>query len=70
LHLIPTYQLEYLTWFVTNYSKKYNPTYRLDDGNPNDRYVNVYIQYKCQLQANKKKLFDPLCRKTEDSFLF
>ena len=57
-------------WFVTNYSKKYNTTYRLDDGNPNDRYFNVYIQYKCQLKAYKKKLFDPFCRKQRIAFYY
>jgi hypothetical protein len=57
-------------WFVTNYSKKYNTTYRIDDANPNDRYFNVYIQYKCQLKAYKKKLFDPFCRKQRIAFYY
>lgn len=59
-----------IDWFVTNYSKKYNTTYKLDDANPNDRYFNVYIQYKCQLKAYKKKLFDPFCRKQRIAFYY
>lgn len=59
-----------IDWFVTNYSKKYNTTYRLDDANSNDRYFNVYIQYKCQLKAYKKKLFDPFCRKQRIAFYY
>jgi hypothetical protein len=33
-----------------------------------DRYFNVYLQYKCQLKAYKKKLFDPFCRKQRIGF--
>lgn len=59
-----------IDWFVTNYSKKYNTTYKLDDANSNDKYFNVYIQYKCQLKAYKKKLFDPFCRKQRIAFYY
>lgn len=53
-----------LDWFATNYSKKFNIIYELDNAeSSNDKYFNVFLQYKCQLKAYKKKLFDPFCRK-------
>ena len=53
-----------LDWFVTNYSKKFNLIYQLDNKNTNsDKYFNVFLQYKCQLKSYKKKFFDPFCRK-------
>jgi len=33
-----------------------------------DKYFNVYLQYKCQLKSHKKKLFDPFCRKQRIAF--
>lgn len=51
-----------IDWFVTNYAKKYNTTYELDENSNNDKYFNVYSQYKCELKSYKKKLFDPFCR--------
>ena len=58
-----------LDWFVTNYSKKNNIIYELKNQNNNgDKYFNVYLQYKCQLKAYKKKLFDPFCRKQRIAF--
>ena len=53
-----------LDWFVTNYSKKFNIIYELNNTESNnDKYFNVFLQYKCQLKGYKKKLFDPFCRK-------
>ena len=53
-----------LDWFVTNYSKKFNLIYQLDNKNTNgEKYFNVFLQYKCQLKSYKKKFFDPFCRK-------
>ncbi len=58
-----------LDWFVTNYSKKYNIVYELN--NPNEeRFFNVFLQYKCQLKSFKKKLFDPFCRKQRICFYY
>jgi hypothetical protein len=58
-----------LDWFVTNYSKKFNIIYKLDNIDANgDRFFNVYLQYKCQLKSYKKKLFDPFCRKQRIAF--
>jgi hypothetical protein len=59
-----------LDWFVTNYSKKYNIIYELSDVDNSDRYFNVFLQYKCQLKAYKKKKFDPFCRKQKLLFYY
>lgn len=57
-----------IDWFVTNYAKKNNIIYKLDD---NDSiYFNVYVEYKCQLKSYKKKLFDPFCRKNKIYFYY
>ena len=47
--------LRVLDWFVTNYSKKNDIVYELD----NKLYFNVYLSYKAQLKAYSKKQFDP-----------
>lgn len=52
--------LRILDWFVTNYAKKYNVHYPLPRSGKN---FNVYLNYKAQLKAYSKKLFDPFCRK-------
>lgn len=57
-----------LDWFVTNYSKKYNILYKLN--NDDNNFFNVYLQYKCQLKSYKKKLFDPFCRKKRIFFYY
>ena len=50
--------LRLIDWFVTNYSKSYNISYihKAQD-------FFVYIDYKNQLKAYSKKLFDPFCRR-------
>ncbi|MFM7979984.1 MAG: hypothetical protein ACKPKO_11780, partial [Candidatus Fonsibacter sp.] len=58
-----------LDWFVTNYSKKNNIIYELSEDSSSERYFNVFLQYKCQLKAYKKKMFDPFCRKTRNTIL-
>jgi hypothetical protein len=57
-----------LDWFVTNYSKKFNVIYEINSVYTDDKYFNVYLQYKCQLKSHKKKLFDPFCRKQRIAF--
>lgn len=52
--------LRILDWFVTNYAKKKNVHYVIPD---TDKQFNVYLNYKAQLKAYSKKLFDPFCRK-------
>lgn len=49
--------LRLIDWLVTNYAKKHDVAYKV-----NDRYVNVYLAYKSHLKAYSKKMFDPFCR--------
>ena len=50
--------LRLIDWFVTNYAKKHHVSYLLN----NQEFV-VYLNYKSQLKAYSKKLFDPFCRR-------
>ena len=50
--------LRLIDWFVTNYSKYHNTSYILSG----QEFV-VYLNYKNQLKAYSKKLFDPFCRR-------
>ena len=47
--------LRIIDWYITNYSKKYNVVI--------NRNFIVFIEYKSQLKAYTKKLFDPFCRR-------
>lgn len=53
-----TISLRILDWLVTNYSKKNNIMYIV-----NNTHFNIYLDYKNQLKAYSKKLFDPFCRR-------
>ena len=57
--------LRIIDWFVTNYCKKYNTGWNLN----NFRFV-VYINYKLQLKAYSKKYFDPFCRRERIYFYY
>jgi hypothetical protein len=50
--------LRLIDWFVTNYSKVNSTAYIL-----NGQEFVVYTNYKSQLKAYSKKLFDPFCRR-------
>lgn len=50
--------LRNLEWFITNYSKQKNLTYRTKDG----KIFTVHCAYKSSLDGYSKKLFDPFCR--------
>ena len=52
--------LRSLDWFVTNYAKKYNTNYTL-----NENCINYFPfkNYKAQLKAYSKKYCDPFCRR-------
>ena len=50
--------LRLIDWFVTNYSKTHNTSYILAG-----QEFAVYMNYKNQLKAYSKKLFDPFCRR-------
>jgi hypothetical protein len=55
--------LRLIDWFVTNYSKVHTISYIL-----NGQEFVVYMNYKNQLKAYSKKLFDPFCRRERISF--
>ena len=55
--------LRLIDWFVTNYSKQQNISYIL-----NGQEFLVYTNYKSQLKAYSKKLFDPFCRRERIMF--
>ena len=50
--------LRIVDWFSTNYAKKYNTTYEIE----NCSRFKVYMDYKLKLKAYSKKRFDPFCR--------
>ena len=50
--------LRVIDWFVTNYAKAHSTAYML-----NGQEFLVYRDYKSQLKAYSKKLFDPFCRR-------
>jgi hypothetical protein len=50
--------LRVIDWFVTNFARSHNTSYVL-----NDQEFLVYRDYKSQLKAYSKKLFDPFCRR-------
>lgn len=55
--------LRLVDWFVTNYAKKHNTGYILEG-----QEFLVYTNYKSQLKAYSKKLFDPFCRRERIMF--
>ncbi len=55
--------LRLIDWFVTNYSKTHCTSYIL-----NGQEFVVYMNYKNQLKAYSKKLFDPFCRRERIQF--
>ena len=57
--------LRIIDWFVTNYSKKYNIYWNIN----NDRF-SVFQDYKSQLKAYSKKFFDPFCRRERINFYY
>jgi len=58
-----TISLRLIDWFVTNYAKKHNICYIL-----NQRQFLVYFHYKRELKAYSKRLFDPFCRRERIMF--
>jgi hypothetical protein len=57
--------LRNLEWFITNYSKKNNLSYKTNDG----KIFSVHCAYKSSLDGYSKKLFDPFCRSTKISYI-
>lgn len=61
--------LRLIDWYVTNYCKQNNVVYILDRKN-NSGYFNVYLNYRSQLKAFKKILFDPFRRRDRIVFKY
>ena len=78
--------LRLIDWFVTNYCKKNNVMYNLEDyrrkkvdsntganggaANSFDNYFFVHDNYKSQLKECSKKHFDPFCRRNRVRFYY
>jgi len=71
--------LRVIDWFVTNYSKKNNISYLINEqGKMVENIENlkrykefvVYIDYKLQLKGYQKKQFDPFCRRSRINFYY
>jgi len=58
-----TISLRLIDWFVTNYAKRHSIGYLLGG-----QEFMVYMNYKSQLKAYSKKLFDPFCRRERIMF--
>jgi hypothetical protein len=50
--------LRNLEWFITNYAKKNQTSYKTTNG----KLFTVHCAYKSSLDGYSKKLFDPFCR--------
>ena len=55
--------LRLLDWLVTNYAKKHNIIYTIQNSSGEKEHFNIYLSYKNQLKAYSKKFFDPFCRR-------
>lgn len=74
--------LRLIDWFVTNYCKKFNIMYNLNDYRPKnntqteaqrksfDNFIIVHNNYKGQLKAYSKRNFDPFCRRNRIRFYY
>ena len=71
--------LRVMDWFVTNYSKKNNISYLIDNNGEiisditnqnNGKEFVVYLDYKLQLKGYQKKQFDPFCRRDRIQFYY
>jgi hypothetical protein len=66
--------LRILDWFVTNYSKKFNTSYEIENKKVGksigaSKSFSVYVAYKSQLKGYQKKQFDPFCRRERIKFI-
>jgi len=58
-----TISLRLVDYFVTNYAKKMNTSFAMGD-----KHFLVYFNYKRELNAYSKRLFDPFCRRERIMF--
>ena len=65
-HRINGISLRTIEWFVTNYAKKNNVSYKKEISG---RVFTVHIEYKSTLEGYSKKLFDPFCRTERIDFV-
>ncbi len=56
--------LRNLEWFITNYSRRNNLSYKTNDG----KIFIVHCAYKSTLDGYSKKLFDPFCRTSKITY--
>ena len=61
--------LRLIDWYVTNYCKEHNIAYVLTKYGKQE-YFNVYMNYRSQLKAFKKVLFDPFRRRSRITFYY
>ncbi len=61
--------LRLIDWFVTNYSKKQS-IYIYKNKDKYKEQINVYTDYRAQLKAYSKQLFDPFRRRERINFYF
>ena len=65
----PAISLRALDWTFTRYSKKYGVHYNLEKEEQKSEYIpsnknfNLWLEYKNQLKAYSKRMFDPFCRR-------
>lgn len=62
--------LRIIDWFATNYAKKHNIVYTIQDENGWSNPFNVHLSYKAQLKAYSKKQFDPFRRRQRITFYY
>lgn len=55
--------LRLLDWLVTNYAKKHNVVYSIENADGTKGSFNMFMDYKSQLKAYSKRFFDPFCRR-------
>ena len=61
--------LRLLDWLITNYAKKNDIIYSIEkDGNV--RQFMIYSNYRAQLKAYSKNMFDPFCRHERIKFTY
>ncbi len=61
--------LRLIDWFVTNFSKKQS-IYIYKNKDKHKEQINVYTDYRSQLKAYSKQLFDPFRRRERINFYF
>jgi hypothetical protein len=62
--------LRVIEWFVTNYAKKHNTFYSIEDADKHQHHFFVFLNYRMQLKAYSKREFDPFCRRDRIRFYY